>query len=285
MSNIDPWEDGQQLSIKPEMVAIKNKLLSFGLVFFLLSIYLPFATFNGQSFSLSEDYSTFDLLIITCILIASVYTAYTGVYAVTAKIIAAIILFITAYSFIDFYREDASEIIAITDLMGIDLSKQRGWRKLLQFADSAFYIYLLSIIMLSIAMFFKVTSSTQSIGYQANSQGSSTETSQGTETVSQTSVEPRLANATNWFKSQFADLKQSWKTIEYSSSPDIPKHISDLNAAIKNKDFRSAVLQLWHCASPYLNRVLIWITTTFNQNLLGKILIILLAFCIYRLFF
>lgn len=38
MSNIDPWKDEQQLNIRPEMIAIKNKLLSFGLVFFLLSI-------------------------------------------------------------------------------------------------------------------------------------------------------------------------------------------------------------------------------------------------------
>lgn len=112
-------------------------------------------SFNGQSFSISEDYSTFDLLIITLILIAGVYTAFTGTYAATAKIIAAIILVITAYSVIDFYREEASEFMAIIDLMGIDFSRQRGWSKLLQLADSAFYLYLVSIIMLSIAMFLR----------------------------------------------------------------------------------------------------------------------------------
>lgn len=287
MSSTDPWKGENQIDFNSGAELIKYKLLFFGLISFLLSIYLPFISLDEMSASISEQYSTAELLFISSILLIGVYTAYTGANVVIAKIIAIFILAVTAYQVIDLYREVDSELGGLLRMFGIDLSSIRGWRKLTKYIGLAFYLYCASLILLIFAMLGRRRSvESSAIASESESENIADDYKIGDKMHGASKAAQDNANKlVNFIKIQYGDLKLKWHSIEYVSVVSVGVMVEECRSAFKKSEYQLAVKSLWNFVIPHINRVATWASVTFSTNIIGKVIVISLLLAIYLALF
>jgi hypothetical protein len=287
MNSADPWKDENQINFNSGAELIKYKLLFFGLISFLLSIYLPFISLDEMSASISEQYSTAELLFISSILLIGVYTAYTGANVVIAKIIAIFILVVTAYQVIDLYREVDSELGELLRMFGIDISSIRGWRKLTKYIGLAFYLYIASLILLIFAMLGR----RRSVEYSAIASESESENILNDHKIgdkmhdASKKAQDNANKLVDFIKIQYGDLKLKWNSIEYVSVISVSVMVEECRSALKKSEFQLAVKSLWNFVTPYIIRVATWASVTFSTNIIGKVIVISLLLAIYFVLF
>lgn len=262
-----------------------NKFTVAAFICFALGHFLPI--FELSSLGVTETVSVADsmsggqtVMLLFCLVIG-IGAAATGVLPLAAKAIAAFFLISYGLHMVDAFDE-TSEIASSLEMMGIDLSKTRGWHKLIKFVGIGAYLLVAGYLMLLVSLLLK----------SKNREDATTAPPVDSQAAKQC-AEAMLSHSANGvvkylntLNLQIAEIKIALTQHDANNSVTSMKSgVAKVKSAADTKQASSGFDGVYEVIKNLFVYLFGYTATVFKTNLTGKVIVVFGTFLLYQLIF
>lgn len=277
---ITPDSENPQVAFK-----LLNKFTVAAFICFALGHFLPI--FELSSLGVTETVSVADsmsggqtVMLLFCLVIG-IGAAATGVLPLAAKAIAAFFLISYGLHMVDAFDE-TSEIASSLEMMGIDLSKTRGWHKLIKFVGIGAYLLVAGYLMLLVSLLLK----------SKNREDATTAPPVDSQAAKQR-AEAMLSHSANGvvkylntLNLQIAEIKIALTQHDANNSVTSMKSgVAKVKSAADTKQASSGFDGVYEVIKNLFVYLFGYTATVFKANLTGKVIVVFGALLLYQLIF